>query len=122
MFAGLRFTRDLRFKLSVRQRQTKGNQTYEDRFVSVKARSFDEAVRKLRGEFREYGQPYLNPDGFMVRWQFESVVDVYDTGEEFLDGRSVEVFSALKSRRIRPEFTWQPRSRRTSRSGGRPDP
>ena len=91
------------------EEQEKGNQTFEDRFVAVKATSFGEAVRKLRPEFRQYGEPHLNPDGFMVRWQFERIVDVYDTYEEELNGPSVEVFSALKSRRMRADLVWNPR-------------
>jgi hypothetical protein len=87
--------------------QQKGRQTVEDRFVAVKATSFDDAIRKLRPEFREYARPYLNPDGFMVRWHFERVVDVYDTGEESLAGDAVEVFSSLRQRGIRPEFVWR---------------
>jgi hypothetical protein len=54
-----------------------------------------------------YERPYLNPDGEIVRWHFERVVDVYDTFEESLSGESVEVFSSLRRRRMRPEFVWQ---------------
>lgn len=87
--------------------QTRGSQTYEDRFVAVKATSVKDAERRLRPEFRAYAAPYLNSDGEMVRWALEEIVDVYDTGETELDGVCVEVYSILKRRRMRPERVWK---------------
>jgi hypothetical protein len=105
------FTVHARFAIQI-ESQTKGMQTYEERFVAVKATSFEEAVRIVRPEFRAYARPYLNPAGEMVRWQFEKVVNVYDMGEVQFDGSPVEVFSTLKKRRMRPDLAWQPRRQR----------
>ena len=56
---------------------TRGNQTWEDRFVLVLASDFEDAEEKLEKEWKEYEAPYLNSDGQMVRWKLEEVVDVY---------------------------------------------
>lgn len=89
--------------------QTSGLQDYEERINLVKAHSFDDAVRRLRKEFRLYATPYLNLQGEMVRWQFESVLDVYDTGEEEISASGTEVFSTIRRRRIRADRVWRPR-------------
>jgi hypothetical protein len=47
----------------------------------------------------------------MVRWVLEEIVDVYKMGGEEFDGSPVEVFSTLKTRRMRPDRVWQPRKR-----------
>src|SRR5262245_40109729 len=58
--------------------QMSGSQDYEERIVLVKARDFDDAVRRLQKDFRAYAAPYLNSSGEMVRWSFEELIDVYD--------------------------------------------
>ena len=90
-----------RFAIQV-EGQTTGLQTYEDRIVLIRAFSPEDAKRMLRPEFRRYGRPYLNPDGLMVRWAFERVLDVYEILEEAIDPRGTEVFSALAHRRMKP--------------------
>lgn len=92
--------------------QTQGMQTYEERFMTVKAMNFEDAERKVRPEFKAYAEPYLNSDGEMVRWQLEEVVDVYEMYDGPFTGGSVEVFSMLKKRRMRPNLVWKPRSKR----------
>jgi hypothetical protein len=89
--------------------QRRGMQTWEERFVTVKASSFDDAIRRLVPFWERYAQPSLNPEGELVRWQLEEVVDVYEMSDPSLDPSGTEVFSALHSRRIQPHQQWHPR-------------
>jgi hypothetical protein len=91
---------------------SRGLQTVEDRFVLVRASDFDDAERRLRSMWREYAEPYLNPQGRMVSWALEEVVDVFDTMETELDPRGTEVYSKLHGRRLRPGLVWRPRGGR----------
>jgi hypothetical protein len=88
---------------------TRGLQRYEDRIVIVQARHPADAVRRLRPEFRAYGAPYIGATNLLVRWQFEDVLDIYAMGQVRFDAGPVEVFSTLRSRRLRPETAWVPR-------------
>jgi hypothetical protein len=87
--------------------ETRGLQTVEDRFVLVMASDFDDAERRLRSMWREYAEPYLNPQGQMVSWTLDEVVDVFDTMETQLDPKGTEVYSKLRGRRLRPELVWR---------------
>ena len=98
--------------------QRKGLQAVEDRIVLVKALDGDDAVARLKREWSDYARPYLNPRGERVRWQLESVVDVYSTNEVELDPRGVEVYSKLANRRIRSNNRWEP-GKPKGKSGGR---
>ena len=92
-------------------------QNTEDRFVLVRAYSFQDAKRRLRQHWREYAAPYLNSEGQMVSWSFDKVTDVYQTGETKIDPAGTEVYSKLGKRRMRPEYVWHPkpaRSRKTT--------
>ena len=101
--------------------QRRGMQTYEDRIVLVKAGSPEQAEKRLSREFRDYGSPYLNDRGQMVRWHFERVVNVYDTSELTTDPAGTEVYSELRSRRMRPEYEWHPLRQRPRRRRRRRD-
>jgi hypothetical protein len=92
--------------------QTRGMQSVEDRFVIVRALSFKDAERRLQAEWRKYATPYLNSDSLLVRWRLEKVVDVYEIADDKIDPRGTEVFSELKSRRMKPSYAWHPRNRR----------
>jgi len=87
---------------------TSGLQTTEDRFVLVRASSFEDAEKRLRNQWREYARPYLNSEGRMVRWQLDHVVDVYDACENDIDPSGTEVYSKLGHRRMRPKYVWRP--------------
>lgn len=91
---------------------TSGMQHIEDRFVLIRASSFQDAKRRLRRQWRDYATPYLNSEGQMVSWSFEKVIDVYETGETQIDPAGTEVYSKLGKRRMRPEFVWRPASKR----------
>ncbi|HEX6898542.1 MAG TPA: DUF4288 domain-containing protein [Thermoanaerobaculia bacterium] len=90
--------------------QTRGMQSVEDRIVLVQGRSFEDAERRLQPEWEQYAEPYLNPNGEMVRWQFEEVLDVYEIGTLDLDPKGTEVYSRLSQRRARAGAVWRPRN------------
>lgn len=87
--------------------ETRGMQTVEDRFMLVRGASPRDAEERLRGQWRRYAEPYLNPHGQLVRWKLEAVTDVYQIAEEVLDPGGTEVYSKLGRRRLRPEFAWR---------------
>jgi hypothetical protein len=93
------------------ENEHRGLQTIEDRFMLVRAASFEDAERRLAKQWREYATPYLNPKGHLVRWKMERVTDIYEVGSDELDPNGVEVYSKLAGRRMRPEFVWS-RSRK----------
>ncbi|WP_194778603.1 DUF4288 domain-containing protein [Pararhodonellum marinum] len=88
----------------------KGMQTFEERFVIVKAKSQDDAYQKMEKQKKNYVKPYLNSDGRQVRWRIESFDDCYETGvdklSDFNNPEGVEVYSKLKSRKLTPERIW----------------
>jgi hypothetical protein len=87
-----------------------GLQSTEDRFMLVRAASFEDAKKRLNRQWREYASPYLNPNGQIVTWSLEKVIDVYDTSETEIDPAGTEVYSKLGHRRMRPEYVWRPKS------------
>ena len=90
------------------EKARKGIQTVENRFILVKAHSPQDAVRRIAKQWREYAEPYLNSDGYLVRWQFQKVVDIFDTYESEIDPSGTEVYSKLSGRRMRPQYIWNP--------------
>jgi hypothetical protein len=95
------FAVQARFAIQI-EGQTKGRQSYEDRIVIVKATSAKEAQRKLRRNFKDYERPYLNPEGYMVKWVFESILDIYELMDTTIDPNGTEVFSRFGGRRLKP--------------------
>lgn len=87
-----------------------GMQNTEDRFILVRATSFEDAEKRLRRQWREYAAPYLNPNGQMVSWSLEKVIDVYRTDEVEINPGGTEVYSKLGQRRMRPAYVWRPKS------------
>jgi hypothetical protein len=90
------------------EERIKGLITLEDRLVLVRAQDEDDAQSKLQREWSRYAKPYLNPDGYLVRWQLVNVRDVYELFESTIDPRGTEVFSRLRTARLRPEHRWRP--------------
>ncbi len=98
----------VRAKVAIQvERQLRGLQTWEDRFVLVKATDFDDAIRRLTLEWKDYANPYLNSDGYLVRWQLEEILDVYATRETKIDPSGTEVYSSLQERRMKKEYEWR---------------
>ncbi|WP_139924190.1 DUF4288 domain-containing protein [Hymenobacter sp. DG01] len=87
-----------------------GLQGCEERFVLIKASSREDAYGRVEAASSTYSEPYLNSDGYLVRWKVESLDDCYETGitklSEFTALGGVEVFSGIKNRRMTLERTW----------------
>jgi len=90
------------------ERAKSGLQSTEERFMLVRARSFEDAKKRLRQQWREYATPYLNSESLMVSWQLDHVVDVYQTSEKEIDPAGTEVYSKLSKRRMRQKYVWHP--------------
>ena len=88
--------------------QSRGMQTVEERFITVRASTEAEALRALRPMWRLYAEPYLNPYGQLVRWHLEEVLEVYRTYDSQLSPSGTEVYSRLSSRRVNPGLVWRP--------------
>jgi len=91
--------------------QIKGSLDLEDRLVIVKANDAADAQRRLQRMWTRYAEPYMNPDGYLVRWQLISIRDVYALFDEAIDPRGTEVYSKLRTVRLRPEYRWRPEKR-----------
>jgi hypothetical protein len=89
--------------------RTKGKVDIEDRLVLVKAYNAKDARRRLGREWAKYAMPYLNPHGYLVRWQLVSVRDVYPLMQDELDPRGTEVYSRLRTEKMKPAYRWLPR-------------
>jgi hypothetical protein len=93
------------------EKRTSGLQTYEERYVLFKALSEEDARHKAMEAAAAYETPYLNADGFLVRWKVERFDDVYEVGAlngwgEFQKSEGIEVFSTLKIRKLTPDRAW----------------
>jgi hypothetical protein len=89
------------------ERQRSGTMEVEDRLVLVKALSPDDAVEQLRPTWDEYGEPYLNPEGYLVRWQFIEVKDVFELFDQHISPKGTEVFSRLRTVKVKPKYRWR---------------
>jgi hypothetical protein len=83
-------------------------QTVEDRFVFVRARSEEDAARRVETKWRRHEEPYLNSSGELVRWHVEEITAVYDPREQTIDPSGTEIYSELRSRRMKPGHAWSP--------------
>ena len=107
------FAVQARFGIQV-EGQTTGLQSYEDRIVIVRAINLEDAEKKVQPRFKQYATPYLNSRGFMVRWAYERILDVYEIIDEKIDTPGTEIFSVLARRRMKPEYRWSYRPKRES--------
>lgn len=100
-----------RFAVQIEQQKT-GLQTVEERMLLVAAPDEEAARQQLRPAFASYAEPYLNADGYLVRWQFEQFLDAYEVEAGALAGQlpaeGLEVFSETKSRRLTSAQAWLP--------------
>lgn len=87
-----------------------GLQTYEERYVLIKAKTSDEAYKKIDRQKKKYEQPYLNSQGQLVRWKVENLDDCYATDiigcDDLNNPEGAEVFSLLKKRKLTKERYW----------------
>jgi hypothetical protein len=107
-----------RFAIQI-EGQRAGLQGFEDRTVIVRAWDNDDAIRRLHREFDGYVTPYLNLSYELVRWQFEKVLEVqWLSIDDSPDPKGAEVFSTMRSRRMRREFEWHPLREKTAKRRG----
>ena len=95
--------------------QQSGAMQVEDRFVLVKAYDDQDATSRLRPEWRQYAEPYLNPQGYLVRWQLVDIKGIFPLHDDRLTPAGTEVYSQLRTVKMKPEYRWQPRSAPTTR-------
>ncbi|MCL4256638.1 MAG: DUF4288 domain-containing protein, partial [Anaerolineae bacterium] len=89
--------------------QTQGMQMVEDQMLLVRAYDFDDAEQRLQQKFIEYGEPYLNSDGEMVRIRLDCILEVFRTNiMDKVNPKGEEIFYTIKHRRMRPEYEWHP--------------
>ncbi len=89
--------------------QRSGLQTTEDRFVIVKAKSAEDAKKRLKKEWQAYALPGMNKFGYLFRWQMEAITDIYETLENEILPTGTEVYSKLSERRLKGLSVWTPR-------------
>ena len=96
--------------------QTSGMITLEDRLVAVRAFDPEDAKRSLAPMWRRYAEPYVNPEGQLVRWQLLSIQDVYETYDQAIDPQGTEIFSRLRRVRMKSDYRWSPTPARLMRT------
>jgi hypothetical protein len=78
-------------------------ENYEQRFVMIKAESFEDAYAKIEKNKGDYATPYLNSDGRLVRWRIESFDDCFAMGAiepaDLNNTEGIEIYSKLKTRK-----------------------
>jgi Domain of unknown function (DUF4288) len=89
------------------ERQRSGMMQVEDRLVLVRALSPHDAVQRLGPTWNKYAEPYLNPAGHLVRWQFVEIRDVFELFDDQISPKGTEVYSRLRTVRVKPEYQWQ---------------
>lgn len=92
-----------------------GFQSYDERFVLIKAKSFDDAYKKIERQLKKHeAKPYLNTYGNLVRWKVERLDDCYKTDiltvSDLDKPEGVEVYSVLKKRKLTKERYWDGKS------------
>jgi Domain of unknown function (DUF4288) len=91
--------------------QVKGSLYLDDQFVLVKAKDPDDAQKRVERMWTKGAEPYMNSDGYLVRWQLIEVRDVHELAEDTIDPGGTEVYSKLTTVRMRPEYCWRPRKK-----------
>ncbi|MEO8682220.1 MAG: DUF4288 domain-containing protein [Vicinamibacterales bacterium] len=90
--------------------QRSGMMKVEDRLVLVKASGVEDAVDRLVPAWKEYAEPYLNPAGYLVRWHLVEIKDVFALCDESLSPEGTEVYSRLRTVKLKPAYRWRPNS------------
>jgi Domain of unknown function (DUF4288) len=87
-----------------------GMMQVEDRLVLVKASDVQHAVERLGSAWKKYAEPYLNPEGYQVRWELVEIKDVYALYDDTLSPAGTEVYSRLRTVKLKSEYQWLPLS------------
>lgn len=85
----------------------KGLVDIEDRLMLVRAHNEEAAKAKLKREWWKYNEPYLNPYGYLVRWELTGIEDVYSMYEGEIDPAGTEVFSRIRKRKMKAVDRWE---------------
>jgi len=93
------------------EERVKGSLPVEDRLVLVKANDCEDAKGRLQRMWSRYAEPSMNPDGYLVRWQLIGIRDVYELFDRAIASHGTEVYSRLRTVRMRPEYCWRPEKR-----------
>ncbi|WPU65121.1 DUF4288 domain-containing protein [Peredibacter starrii] len=83
---------EARGKSKVKQKPDSKYALLEERIILIKAKNFNEAIKKARKEAKDYEGNYINPYGQQVRIEFLECIEVFELFESPAD--LVEVFSA----------------------------
>ncbi len=86
--------------------RTRGLVDVEDRLMLVMAWDEKDARRRLRAQWKAYAQPYMNPHGYMVRWKLMEIREVYAPWVDEIDPRGTEIYSRIRSIRMKPAHRW----------------
>lgn len=89
------------------ERQRSGMMRVEDRLVLVRARSPDDAVKRLGPMWNRYAEPYVNPAGYLVRWRLVKINDVFELFDDHISPQGTEVYARLRTVRVKPEYQWR---------------
>ncbi len=76
----------------------------------IRAKSEDDACKRLAKAWKEYADPGMNSKGQFFRWQLEEILDVYELFDADIDLEGgTEVYSRLGKRLARKHPAWHPR-------------
>lgn len=76
----------------------------EDRLMLVSAYDPQDAIKCLVPAWERYAEPYLNPNGYLVRWQLVEIKDVYALCDERISPQGTEVYSRVRTVKGKPEY------------------
>jgi hypothetical protein len=93
------------------EKAKEGMQSWDERYILIKADSFDDAYNKVEKNAKSYeSEPYINPYGELVRWKYERMVDCFEASiydiKELNNKEGVEVYSRLRLRKMTKERYW----------------
>ena len=85
-------------------------QDVEQRFVLIKAYSFDDAYKKIEKQKKVCVTRYLNTDGRFVRWRINSLDDCFVTDivepNDIDNDEGIEVYSKITSKKNKTKTIW----------------
>ena len=87
----------------------------EDRILLTRAPNDEKARRIVERECRKQDHTYVGADYDLVRWNFEDVLHVNRIGRMNFKDPVIEVYYALKQRKLGPGLIWPPPPRRAER-------
>ncbi|MCK6479641.1 MAG: DUF4288 domain-containing protein [Planctomycetaceae bacterium] len=81
-----------------------GNDTWDHVMLLVRARNGGEAARTAAAKAREQDTEYSGGTGYRVRWRFERLLEVHETGEvDLVSGVEIHSLLGTGRGRKRPE-------------------